>query len=366
MQQADLSPARQAPATPRSLDRIKQDWAGLQTAIYGSFREPDVFTLTQEAVLDANWLNRATVTQRTYNVSHGATPTAFEIILITPNTAPDAPVIITQNFSSNRSVVSADGSSPLPGKARKMGPLGPVFKYFFGRYIVAHPYEDLLDRGYAVAVMHPPDYVPDSAKRGVARLETFQTGERPSALNIWASLSTALAAQLKTAQPNRAVIVYGHSRYGKTALLAAAHSPSIDGVIAHQSGTAGASLMRDKTGESLGDIVKSYPHWLSPGAADYADNPQSLPYDADVLLRAIAPKPVLLGNARRDVWSDPEGAFHSAKRAAAAYPLPVMQGERLDDFRPEDALAFWIRPGTHGVVKEDWPAFLDFLDAHFK
>ena len=83
-------------------------------------------------------------------------------------------------------------------------------------------------------------------------------------------------------------------------------------------------------------------------------------------LAAIAPKPVLLGNARRDVWSDPEGAFIAAKIAAPAWGADGFGATRLDDFKPEDKISFWIRPGTHGVVKEDWPAFLDFLDAHFK
>ena len=40
--------------------------------------------------------------------------------------------------------------------------------------------------------------------------------------------------------------------------------------------------------------------------------------------------------------------------------------QRLDEWKPDADIAFWIRAGTHGVVKEDWPAFLEFLDAHFK
>jgi len=40
--------------------------------------------------------------------------------------------------------------------------------------------------------------------------------------------------------------------------------------------------------------------------------------------------------------------------------------EKLNKFDPQAELSFWLRRGTHGIVKEDWPAFLDFLDAHFK
>jgi len=93
--------------------------------------------------------------------------------------------------------------------------------------------------------------------------------------------------------------------------------------------------------------------------------PQTQPTDAHALLAVIAPKPILLGNARRDVWSDPEGAYQAA-RWASQNTNQSFTATRLDDFKPADDIAIWTRPGTHGVVKEDWPAFLDFLDAHFK
>ncbi|WP_427450847.1 hypothetical protein [Litorimonas sp. WD9-15] len=332
--------------------------------------KPTRFEVVERDVITPDWLdNRATVERRNYAVSHGQAANPFEIILITPNDRPNAPVIITQNFSSNRSVVARDGESPLPGEARSMGPLGSIFGYFFGRYIVEHPYENILDRGYAVAVMHPPDYVPDRKAAGVERLKSIfpDAGEsRPGALTVWASLTIALADELKADVPERSIIAYGHSRYGKTALIAAALSDNIDSAVSHQSGTVGASIMRDKTGESLKDIVTSYPQWVTPLASDYTDDYRSLPVDAPALLAAIAPKPILLGNARRDVWSDPEGAYRAAKIAAPVWGADSFTAERLDDFQPADDIAFWIRPGTHGVVKEDWPAFLDFLDAHFK
>jgi len=123
--------------------------------------------------------------------------------------------------------------------------------------------------------------------------------------------------------------------------------------------------MRDETGESLRQLVKNYPHWLKPSTSQYANVPRSLPTDSHALLAYLSPKPVLLGNARRDVWSDPEGAFQAAKWAANN-TAQTFSAARLDDFEPKDDITIWTRPGTHGVVKEDWPAFLKFLDAHFK
>jgi len=365
LKQAALSPPKSAPV---SLGNPDLSFKSLETALYGPFSPPTLFDLKTIETLSTDWLNgKAIVKRHIYQVSHGQTPQDIEIIFVSPASNPMAPVIISQNFSPNRSVIAVDGESVLSGETRNFGPLGAIFTYFFGRYIVEPPLEDIIDRGYSFVAMHPPDYITDRAERGVQQLNAIfgDQSNRPGALTIWASLTTALAEALKTEAPDRPIFAYGHSRYGKTALLAAAYGKSVDAVIAHQSGTAGASLMRDKTGERIKDVTKSYPHWLTPIAVNYAGNERELPSDAHALLAVIAPKPILLGNARRDVWSDPEGAFLAAQWAS------MNTGQHftaisLDDFRSADDIAFWTRPGTHGVVKEDWPVFLDFLDAHFK
>lgn len=365
LKQADLSPSLYAPA---SLDDVSASFKSLEQAIYGDFIAPTKFELKTSEIVSTDWLNgKASVERRVYNTSHGQSEQAFEIILVSPNNQSNAPIILTQNFSSNDAVISVDGYSPLSNEKSTMGPLGSIFTFFFGRHIVEPPLEDIIDRGYSFIAMHPPDYLVDQADRATKQLNRMfgYSPDRPGALIVWASLSTSLANELKYESPTRPIIAFGHSRYGKTALLAAAYGRSIDGVIAHQSGTAGGSLMRDETGESLGLLVKNYSHWLSPSASQYANAPMTLPTDSHALIAYLSPKPVLLGNARRDVWSNPEGAFQAAKWAANN-TSQSFSAARLDDFKPKDDIVIWTRPGTHGVVKEDWPAFLEFLDAHFK
>lgn len=366
LKQADLNPPLNAPA---KLSDLEASYKALEKAIYGPFTPPTVFQVKTSEILSTDWLRgKARVERRIYTVSHGQSPQDLEVIFVTPTNLRDAPLIISQNFSSNPAVISTDGHSAVTNeKINSGGLIGSVFTYFFGRYIVQPPFEDILDRGYGFVAMHPPDYVADRAKLGTTQLDDIfgQRQDRPGALSVWASLTTALAEQLKTENPTRNLFAYGHSRYGKTALLATANSQSLDAAVSHQSGTAGASLMRDKTGESLKDMIRNYKHWLVPSVENYAENPRSLPTDSHALLAYIAPRPILLGNARRDVWSDPEGAYQAAKWASQN-TQQVFSATRLDEFIPEDDIVIWIRPGTHGIVKEDWPAFLDFLDAHFK
>jgi hypothetical protein len=158
----------------------------------------------------------------------------------------------------------------------------------------------------------------------------------------------------------------GHSRHGKAALLAAAWDPRIEAVIAHQTGFAGASLSRSQTGETLARMQRTYPHWLAPGAARYAARPDLLPYDQHMLLALIAPRRLFLGNARRDVWSDPNSSFRAAEAASAAWEAQGASGLNaggMKAFDPADGIVWWMRPGGHSIVEEDIGAFITFLKA---
>lgn len=301
----------------------------------------------------------------------------FGMIILTPsdNDGP-APIIMMQNFCPNHDVIPhPDVPRPesITFSCAGDGFMAKVFTYFFGRYITTPPIEAIMKQGYALAVVYPSEFIPDSRGRGQAVLDSVffdqQDHTRTGAIAAWALQFSAMTAYLDNDARFADKIAYGHSRFGKSALLAAAINDNIDAVIAHQSGTGGASLTRDKQGETLTNITQGYPFWFSPSYAAYSGREADMPIDQHQLLALIAPRPILLGNAKRDVWSDPNGAFKAAQGASPVYRLYGKDGLRqakLTEFTPEAEISFWMRPGTHGVVKEDWPAFLTFLDAHIK
>jgi len=301
----------------------------------------------------------------------------FDIAVLLPKSDGPVPVVSMQTFCPTHATlpdlgIPSGGGSMCEGEGFGAG----LMFYVFGRHIASPPIDDILARGYGIAAMYPSGIIPDRRQSGRAAMtELFGQSSLGPDHNasviggwayIWAAAAKAMAED--TDIDGSRIATFGHSRYGKSALLAAAWSDDIAAAISHQSGTGGASLNRDKKGETVTQIMESYPHWFTPAYAKY-DSDAALEVEQHHLLSLIAPKPILLGNAKRDVWSDPEGGFLAAQAADPVYELYGKDGltvEKLNEFDPKADISYWIRSGTHGIVKEDWPAFLDFLDAHFK
>lgn len=348
--------------------------------IYGGLDVTIKLEPTRTVQLDGTHFNgSANLEFQHFEVFKNGTMTGrnFGMVIVRPakSTGP-TPIIMMQNFCPNHDVIPHP-DVPRPDRVTFScagdGFMAKMFTYFFGRYITTPPIDAIMKRGYALAIVYPSEFVPDDRHTGQTVLDTVFADQprqtRTGAIAAWALQFSAMSTHLESDARFSEQIAYGHSRFGKSALLAAAINTNIDAVISHQSGTGGASLTRDKPGETLADITQGYPFWFSPSYAAYRDREADMPIDQHQLLALIAPRPVLLGNARRDVWSDPNGAFRAAQGATPVYDLYGKTGlgqAKLTDFTPEADIVFWMRPGTHGVVKEDWPAFLTFLDRHIK
>lgn len=186
------------------------------------------------------------------------------------------------------------------------------------------------------------------------------------ALSAWAAGSSfALDALERADTPVDAtrVGVFGHSRRGKAALLAGARDPRIAAVVAHQSGTLGSSILRNRLGEPLIIITGVFPHWFTPELSSFVDFEERLPFDQHHLLALVAPRPVLLVDGADDQWADPQGSLDAARAADAAWELLGDDGLVERDGVPltEATLVWRVRPGDHDVETTDWDLFLAFL-----
>ena len=354
--------------------------ATLENELYGPWPANLPVSAGESRVVDADYLDgRGTLEEITLTIGEGETARTFPVVIAYPNAAKSAPVplIISQTFSDNCSVFPEDPVTDFGGATcdgtRMTGMVGFLATNIFGTYIAYAPIDRYFDAGLAYASFPGWSFVPDSNASAQLVMADLAPGPQPtSALMSWAFAYHAAAGVLGS-DPRinaGAVAAMGHSRYGKSSLIAAGWSDRIAAAIAHQSGFGGGSSSRSRTGERLDRMAKSYPHWLRPGLAEDLENGFQLTLDQHFLLALAAPKPIFLGNGRRDVWSDPNSSYRLAQAADQIYEARGVEGlpdaEDMRSFDPSAEISYWLRVGGHSVVAEDIDAFTAFMTAHFE
>ena len=351
--------------------------AAFEDVLYGPWPAGLPVSWGEGRSVDAAFLNgQATLEEIPITVGQGEGASTFSLVVAMPKGNGPFPVIISQTFSENCSVfpdslVTAPGGEVCEG-TRMTGTMGFLATQIFGTYIAEAPLDRYIDAGFAYASFYGSDLVPDNRTTAPEVMANLGGPVVPtSTLMAWAYGFSAAIDALETDQriDDDAIAVLGHSRFGKAALLAGVWDRRIDAVMAHQAGFAGASLSRSETGEGLKRMAESYPHWLAPEAQVWLDRLDEVPVDQHQLLALLAPTPVLLGNGRRDVWSDPNSSYRAALAASDVYKALGGEGLPAGGMKEIDLtadLAWWMRPGGHSVVSEDIDAFIAFMQAHFQ
>ena len=131
------------------------------------------------------------------------------------------------------------------------------------------PTEEIVDAGYAVLSFCYKEVTSDDGDftSGLAGL-VYPAGKRnPDScgkLGLWAWAAMRVldyALTLDSIDPNR-ISVTGHSRLGKTALLAGMLDERFYCAFSNDSGCSGASIARGNDGETVKNIVDRFPYWF--------------------------------------------------------------------------------------------------------
>ncbi len=242
--------------------------------------------------------------------------------------------------------------------------------------------ESLIDRGWAFATFHESDIDPDK--------HDFTDGVHPhyadlpgpaatrwGTLAAWAwGLHRAVDYLVADRDIDRhAICVTGHSRRGKTALLAAAFDERISLVVPHQSGTGGAALCRGNDQETVERINRVFPHWFNDLFCRFGRREAKLPVDQHLLMALVAPRPLLDTAGLQDTWAN----FESARRAMAAADkvyeflgvagikgTGIVEGDEPIEARGCGRLAQYRRDTGHTLNRDYWKAILDFAELHLR
>ncbi len=363
--------------------RTRQDWierrapllrAAFQEEVYGPLPAPAPARFESRTLIDpAAFAGAARLEQAIMRFDVGGRTFRLHALIATPTLGPalNAPTLLAPNFCGNAAALggryeAVSAPAWTPPRCRTFWSRQTT-RLLHGANIIRLPIERLTRAGYAVITFFPGEITPDDrtlAPEALRRLDQTHA-PRLGAIAAWAwTFSRVVDAARADARFDGArIALFGHSRYGKAALLAAALDERIALVIANQTGRLGAALTAGARGETIAALRARFPYWLPTPARMHGD------LDQHQLLALMAPRPVLLGGARMDAWSDPAGAFRAAEAASPAYALFGAVGlnqRTMSDTNLNADIAAYVRAGGHGVRPIDWRMTIAFLDAHLR
>ncbi len=314
----------------------------------------------------------------------GKPPLPLHMLLLIPNDAAGpVPVFFGMNFGGIHTItdhpdvpittawVRSNQPGVVDNRATEDGRGGHASRW---------PVHMPIEQGYAVATIYCGDISPDrdnAFDEGV-HVHTLQEGQQRPGPHEWFTIAAWSWGLHRVVDylyeddriDNDGLIVIGHSRLGKTALLAGALDERIAIVIPSQAGCGGTSPSRFNVGESVGQINSSFPHWFNDTFKLFSSDVERLPFDQHCLMALVAPRLLLLTNATEDTWADPRGQFNMLVAAAPVYELHgIDQPLATTQFPDENVLidsnlGYFIRPGRHSMTAAEWEAWLTFCDQY--
>jgi hypothetical protein len=354
-----------------------------QHYMYGYLPPPLPVTATVDRTDSQALGGKATLREVTVSFGPAGTPPIHLLLMVPNQRRGPAPVFLGLNFGGNHAVI-ADPKVALPTAwvpARLPGVKdNRATDAGRGTQVDVWAIEQSIDRGYAVATFYSGDVDPDrpDARDGIqphiAKMLTKPGPDSWGTIAAWAwGVHRAVDYLVTVPELDKTrIAVVGHSRLGKTVLLAAAFDDRIALAIPHQAGCGGTAPSRchNPKSETVKRINTSFPHWFDGVFKQFNDQPERLPFDQNSLVALCAPRPVLVTAATEDQHANPAGMFDVLKAADPVYRFLGVGGldaDRMPEAGPlvNSRLGYYLRTGKHAMTAGDWKVFLDYADKQF-
>lgn len=171
---------------------------------------------------------------------------------------------------------------------------------------------------------------------------------------IWMSSSILMPE----VDQNRLVVI-GHSRRGKTALLAGALDTRFAAVDPNGSGCGGAGsfLIQGPFCERIRGLTleSKFKSWFNENFTKYSQNEIALTFDQHFLRALVAPRAIINTEGKGDFWSNPAGTQVIYQASQPIFDLYNVSGNN----------AIYYRNGGHGFLEEDFNALFEFCKVIF-
>jgi hypothetical protein len=250
----------------------------------------------------------------------------------------------------------------------------------------------ILARGWGYVIFDPLSVQADNGAGFTRGIIGLANKGRPRSLDDWGSLSawgwgiSRAMDYLETDSRIDATRVglFGHSRYGKAAVVTMMYEPRIAVGYISSSGKGGAAPYRRVFGSTVENMSTTTEfQWQNGRFMQYAADPLSakdMPVDANEALALIAPRALFVSAGKYmadpvvapgDGWVDGKGSFEAEVSAGAVYRLMGRTGldstayPALLTLVDGDGLAFRQHDEGH-TPAPNWASFLDFAAKEFR
>jgi hypothetical protein len=296
----------------------------------------------------------------------------LDVAIFTPNGSGPFPTIINPsffntpgvNFTNRPTPASIEATTNDAATTNRTG--RPRFN--FGAPVdperAARGFTNQLNRGYAIVTYRYTQCGEDNPN---FRTNSFYPSYRSydwGVLMGWAWGLSRIVDYLET-QPfvdTNKLIVLGHSRLGKLAMVATAFDERISlGAPAGSSG-AGTGAYRfcgpGRGGkEGVEDMTRKFPYYFVPRLKEFTGQMDKLPFDAHWYIALTAPRPWISVEGTDDQNCVPNAVKHSIQAARPVYEFLGVSAGRV---------GVNYEPHRHALTIDDWQAAMDFADQQLR